>query len=152
MTTGHNSAARADLIRAAVREISRLDGEIAGLQAERTKYKNKTIKGDLGFKLADWNTTYRLYGLEGDDRDRLLDTIREGFHALGIGEQSNFLTAMGDAEEAETPAPKKRGRPKKPKPEELGETVNQPHQGIENFDEGDGFDAPQTDQSDQPGF
>lgn len=129
-TTGHNSAARADLIRAAVREISRLDGEIAGLQAERTKYKNKTIKGDLGFKLADWNTTYRLYGLEGDDRDRLLDTIREGFHALGIGEQSSFLTSMPDAPETAA-EPKKRGRPKKATPEELGEKVNQPHQGID---------------------
>lgn len=132
---GHNSAARADLIRAAVRRISELDGEIKELQAARTAYKNKTIKGDLGFRLADWNTTYRFYGLEDEDRDRLLDTIREGFHALAIGEQSNFLTAMPDAP-ASADEPKKRGRKKKVSPEELGETVNQPHQGIDNIDEG----------------
>ena len=99
--------------------ISRLDGEIAGPVRAHEIQEQDLIKGDLGFKSRTGNTTYRLYGLEGDDRDRLLDTIREGFHALGIGEQSNFLTAMGDAEEAEAPAPKKRGRPLKPKPRSL---------------------------------
>lgn len=136
-TMGHNSAARADLIRKVARELAAMDGEIKALQEARTAYKNKHIKGDLGFKMADWNTTYRLSQLEGDDRDRLLDTIREGFGALGIGEQSNFLTSMGDAPAAEASAKRGRGRPRKPKPEELGETVNQPHQGIENFEEGD---------------
>lgn len=150
---GHNSAARADLIRSAAKELSRLDGEIAALQTQRTAYKNKHIKGDLGFKLADWNTTYRLYQLEGDDRDRLLDTIREGFSALGIGEQSNFLTSMPDAPKEAT-APKKRGRPRKPKPEELGEKVNGQHQGIENFDEEamPPAEVEVIEDADQPGF
>lgn len=51
-------------------------------------------------KIADFAAVYRLYKLEGDDRDAALDAIREGFKALGIGEQLDFVDAM-----AATPAP-----------------------------------------------
>jgi hypothetical protein len=89
-----NSAARADTIRHAARWIAEREAEVAALREEISAYKQTHIKGDLGFKMADWSTLYRLYNLEGDDRDKLLDTIREGFAALGIGGQSSFLDAM----------------------------------------------------------
>jgi hypothetical protein len=101
-----NSAARADTIRAAARWLAEREAEVASLREEISAYKATHIKGDLGFKMADWNTLYRLYNLEGDDRDQLLDTIREGFAALGVGGQSSFLDAM---DQTAAPAPKANG-------------------------------------------
>jgi hypothetical protein len=98
-----NSAARADTIRAAARWLSDREAEVKSLRQEIAEYKAKHIKGDLGFKLSDWNTLYRLYGLEGDDRDKLIDTIREGFEALGIGEQGSFMDAMDPQPRASKP-------------------------------------------------
>ncbi len=89
-----NSAARAETIRAAARWLSDHEADVKALREEISAYKATHIKGDLGFKLSDWNTLYRLYQLEGDDRDKLIDTIREGFAALGVGEQGSFMAAM----------------------------------------------------------
>jgi hypothetical protein len=101
-----NSAARADTIRAAARWLSEREYEVAMLREDIRAYKETHIKGDLGFKMSDWATLYRLYNLEGDDRDKLLDTIREGFAALGVGGQASFLDAM---DKTAAPAPKASG-------------------------------------------
>lgn len=92
-TRSHNVKARAGTIRAAVDWIAEKEAEVKALNAEIREYKQKHIKGDLGFKLADWNAVYRVSQLETDDRDQLLDTIREGFAALSIGGQSDWLDA-----------------------------------------------------------
>lgn len=89
-----NAGARADTIRAAVAWLAERQAEVKALNAEIAEYRQKHIKGDLGFKIADWNAIYRVSQLEIEDRDKLLDTLREGFEALGIGEQSSFLGAM----------------------------------------------------------
>ncbi len=89
-----NFGARRDTIRDAVAWLAERQAEVKALNAEIAEYKQKHIKGDLGFKLADWNAIYRVSQLEADDRDKLLDTLREGFEALGIGEQASFLDAM----------------------------------------------------------
>ncbi len=89
-----NFGARRDTIRAAVNWIAERQAEVKALNAEIAEYKQKHIKGDLGFKLADFNAIYRVSQLEVEDRDKLLDTLREGFEALGIGEQASFLDAM----------------------------------------------------------
>lgn len=89
-----NSALRADTIRSAARWLAEHEAEVKLLREEIAAYKQTHIKGDLGFKLSDWNTLYRFYSLEDDDRAALLDTIREGFAALGVGEQGSFLDAM----------------------------------------------------------
>jgi hypothetical protein len=101
-----NSDARGDTIRAAARWLAEREAEVASLREEINSYKQTHIKGALGFKMADWNTLYRLYNLDGDDRDQLLDTIREGFAALGVGGQSSFLDAMDQTVPA---APKANG-------------------------------------------
>ncbi len=88
-----NSAARADVIRAAVRFIADMNAEIKALREELNEYKQKHIKGDLGFKLADFNAIYRVSQLEVEDRDKLLDTIKEGFAALGIGQSVDWVAA-----------------------------------------------------------
>lgn len=95
-TTNHNSQARAAIIAEVMRDLDRIDGEIAELQEERTKIKNTRIKGDLGMKLADFAVLRRFRDLEDEERDRLFDTLREGFAALGIGGQHSFLGALDD--------------------------------------------------------
>lgn len=95
-----NSGARAETIRAAVRYIADLEEEIKAIRADIKTYKQTHIKDDLGFKLSDWTTLYRIYKLEADDRDKLLDTLREGFGALGIGEQLDWIKAAEAVAEA----------------------------------------------------
>jgi hypothetical protein len=88
-----NSAARADLIRDAVRWIAEREAEAKALNAEIREYKQKHVKGDLGFKIADFNAVYRVSQLEVEDRDALLETVREGFAALGIGGSVDWVDA-----------------------------------------------------------
>src|SRR6185369_4399142 len=88
-----NSAARAELIREAVRVLAEKEREVQALNADIREYKSKHIKGDLGFKLADWNAVYRVSQLEVEDRNELLDCIREGFDALGIGQVVDWVDA-----------------------------------------------------------
>jgi hypothetical protein len=88
-----NSAARADLIREAVQQQADFDAALKTLNAEVREFKTKTIKGDLGFKLADWAAVYRVSQLADEDRDTLLETVREGFAALGIGQSVDWVTA-----------------------------------------------------------
>ena len=94
-----NSAARADTIREAVAWLADKDAERKALNAEISEYKQKHIKGDLGFKIADFNAIYRVSQLEIEDRDALLDTLREGFEALEIGGSLDWVAAA----EAEPP-------------------------------------------------
>jgi hypothetical protein len=119
-----NSAARADLIREAVRHIATLEAEVKALNADIREYKTKTIKGDLGFKLADWNAVYRVSQLEVEDRDELLDCVREGFAALGIGGVVDWVEAAeqvgegnghanGAASDGSAAPRRGRGRPRK---------------------------------------
>jgi hypothetical protein len=98
-----NSAARADTIREAARWLRDREAEVASLREDIAGYKKTHIQGDLGFKLSDWNTLYRLYGLEGDDRDKLIDTIREGFAALGVGEQLDWIKEAERADRGTKP-------------------------------------------------
>ncbi len=95
-----NSDARADTIRAAVRFIAGKQAEIASIREELNEYKQKHIKGDLGMKLADFAAVYRVSQLEFEDRDKLLDTIREGFRALGIGDTVDWVAAAQEGAHA----------------------------------------------------
>jgi hypothetical protein len=88
-----NSAARADTIRNAVRWIAEHKAEVKALNAEINEFMVKTVKGDLGFKIADFNAVYRVSQLEVEDRDLLLDCVREGFQALGIGGSVDWVAA-----------------------------------------------------------
>lgn len=94
---GHNSDGEIDrpaLIKSTCAELDRLEGERKELSDKISKLKNENIKGKLGMKIADFNITRRLYSLEGDNRDQLLATIKEGFDALGAGDQLDFIAAM----------------------------------------------------------
>lgn len=112
-----NSAARAEIIRSACREIADLEKDREAIGAQIREIKQKRIKGDLDMKLADFGAVYRLYGLEDDRRDQFMDTLRECFEALGVGGQLNFLDATKQRTE---PAVKANGHqppaePAKPK-------------------------------------
>jgi hypothetical protein len=93
-----NSAARADTIRDAVRWIAERETEAKAINAEIRQYKAKHIKGDLGFKIADFNAIYRVSQLEIEERDTLLETIREGFAALNIGGTMDWVVAAETAQ------------------------------------------------------
>jgi len=92
-----NSAARADTIREAVQWLAEKEAAAKAINAEINEYKAKTIKGSLGFKIADWNAIYRVSQLEIQDRDTLLETIREGFAALHIGGVMDWVAAAETA-------------------------------------------------------
>jgi hypothetical protein len=88
-----NSAARAELIREAVRWLALREAEVIAINADIREYRQKHIKGDLGFKLSDWAAIYRVSQLEVEDRDALIETVREGFAALGIGQIVDWVDA-----------------------------------------------------------
>jgi len=92
-TSLSNSAARADLIREAVRVLAAKERQVQEINAGIREYKQKHIKGDLGFKLSDWAAIYRVSQLEVEDRDALVETLREGFAALGIGQIVDWVDA-----------------------------------------------------------
>lgn len=90
-TAGHNSYIRAEKIRDVCKRLKSLDDEIKSLQDDKAQIKNEIIKGQLNMKTSDFMMAYRLYQLENADRDELLDTLRETFKALGVGEQLDWL-------------------------------------------------------------
>lgn len=104
---GHNSgsrskAARKEIIRAACQKITNLQAQRDGINADIREITNTEIKGALGMKVGDFKIALRLYQLEGADRDQLLDTVRETFEALGVGEQLDWVTASERASTAVT--------------------------------------------------
>lgn len=106
---GHNSgsrskAARKKIIRAACQKITNLQAQRDGINADIREVTNTEIKGALGMKVGDFKIALRLYQLEGADRDQLLDTVRETFNALGVGEQLDWVTASQRAAATTTEA------------------------------------------------
>jgi len=99
---GHNSAPRKKIIRDACSEITSLAAQRRAIGEQIRTIKTVKIKGALGLKIGDFNVALRLYQLEGADRDQLLDTVRETFEALGVGEQLNWLDAAERAAGAAT--------------------------------------------------
>ncbi len=89
-----NSAARADTIRDAIRELASLEAERKSISEQIREIKQIKIKGELGLKIGDFNAAMRLYGLEGDARDTFFDTLRETFSALGVGAQLDWISAQ----------------------------------------------------------
>jgi hypothetical protein len=89
-----NSAARAETIRNACRQITELEGTRREASEAIRNVKKTLIKGDLDMKISDFNIALRLYQLEGEDRDQLFDTLKETFAALGQGQQLGFLDAL----------------------------------------------------------
>jgi uncharacterized protein (UPF0335 family) len=88
-----NSAARAVLIRESVGHIAKLEAEAKAINAAIRKYKAEVVRGNLGFKISDFNAVCRIAQLESQDRDELLECVREGFAALGIGGSVDWVDA-----------------------------------------------------------
>jgi hypothetical protein len=79
------------MIRSAAKRQAEYDAQVKALRAEISEFKATTIKGHLGFKLSDWATVYSVSQLTVTDRDTLLDCIREGFSALGVGQAVDWV-------------------------------------------------------------
>lgn len=86
---------RRKMICRAMREVSRLQAERARIGEEIASVKQRLIKGALGWKLKDWGILKRIYDLEQEDRDQTMAVLREGFAALEIGEQLDWISAIG---------------------------------------------------------
>jgi hypothetical protein len=97
-TEGHNAKARAGIIRSVCKELADLDRQSETINAERRELLNSKVKVDLDMTVSDFRIAYRLYKLEGEKRDKLLDTMQETFKALGLGGQLNFLEEIEKAE------------------------------------------------------
>lgn len=89
-----NSAARGDAIRKAIRDIMALEAQRAGIGEDISEILQTVVKTDLGMKITDFRAILRVYKLEGDARDQFFDTLREGFAALGLGSQADFIDAL----------------------------------------------------------
>jgi hypothetical protein len=98
---GHNAKVRAGIIRSVCRELNAIRRKIDALNAEQRELLNTKVKGDLDMPIADFRMAFRLYQLEGEKRDVLLDNLRETFEALGQGGQLDFIDAMRDAQKAD---------------------------------------------------
>jgi hypothetical protein len=81
------------MIREAVRHVATLKAEADAVNTRIRKYKDEVVRGNLGFKISDFNAVCKIAQLEVADRDELLDTLRESFEALGIGQVVDWVAA-----------------------------------------------------------
>lgn len=91
---GHNQMnkdERAKIIRNVCAFVSKKKKERDEISAEIRTEVNTKIKGLLDMKIADFNAALRMYDLEDDDRDLMMDTIRETFEALGVQGQLDWV-------------------------------------------------------------
>jgi hypothetical protein len=99
---GDNSKpARAEIIRSIKAELDEIEiakGELS-LRAKKAKGR---IKAELGEKVADFNVLIRFVDLEEDPRSELNRLLKEGFAALGVGQQMNFMDAIDPQPVAKT--------------------------------------------------
>ena len=85
-----NSAARDQIIREVAHKCHSLDEQIKSLQADKRKERAR-IK-ELDMKLADFDAMMRLGRIEDPvDRQASIDSMREIFEALEIGEQGSLF-------------------------------------------------------------
>ena len=100
-----NSAARKAIITQTLQQLETLEAERKGTSDLIRELKAIKIKGELGMKISDWNIFKRLHALEGGDRDELLATVREGFDALGVGAQLDWVEAAERVASGESKVP-----------------------------------------------
>jgi hypothetical protein len=125
---GDNSKpARAEIIRSIKAELDEIEIAKAALSLRAKKAKGR-IKAELGEKVADFNVLIRFVDLEEDPRSELNRLLREGFAALGVGQQMNFMDAIDPQPVANEAIPEKPAKVKKTKKaktiaEEIAEAV-----------------------------
>ena len=87
----HNLDFRTSTIQAACRELDKMEEEIKELNDAKSAYRNKYIKGDLQMKLGDFDAMRRIYNMAEDRQGEYLDALREGFKALGVEGQLDWI-------------------------------------------------------------
>ena len=116
----NDAGTRREVIRKCVREIDKLEREAEELRAAIRDIKTVRIKGELGMKIGDFNVALRLYRLDGGARDVMLDTCRECFDALGVGETLDWVQVADRAKEQRQAAAEEEGGEGGPTTEEEG--------------------------------
>lgn len=91
--TLHNMDARTAKIQEVCTELDRMDEEIDILNEERRTYRKKHIKHGLDMKLGDFDAMRRIHGMKEERKNDYIDVLREGFSALGVEEQLDWITA-----------------------------------------------------------
>lgn len=85
---------RDEIIRQTYQDLAALEAQSKTIREQIKVIKQKRIKADLGMKIVDFNLACRLIDLEGEDRAKALDVIREVHNALGIGETVDWVEAL----------------------------------------------------------
>jgi hypothetical protein len=93
-----NSLARGELIRSAVKWIAEKKASVETINREIREYKTRVIRGDLGFKISDFEAVYRISTLELEDRNSLLECLSEGFKSLNLGGTLDWVSVQEAAE------------------------------------------------------
>lgn len=94
-----NARNRAKLIRSKKRDIDRLTGDIDSINETKKQLSKsrgdayRDMKTKLGFTRVDCEMAFRMIDLEEAIRDKSLDTFREIYEALGVGEQMDMFKA-----------------------------------------------------------
>jgi hypothetical protein len=106
-----NAGARTECIQKAMRDNLSLDQRealmiekyVAPIREERRKLK-QGVKADTGIELRDYDLNYKLWKrqeeakqMDEDDRDRILDNLREAFGALQSGDMLDFVDVLDAA-------------------------------------------------------
>lgn len=106
-----NVQARQACVQEGFEERLKIDRQLAALEEQhlkplkevRRKLK-KNMSADTGIDSTDLENLYRLYKrqeeaktMEEDDRDRILENMRDGFNYLKAGEMLNFVTVLEEA-------------------------------------------------------
>lgn len=97
-TQRSNSGWRREKIVDVMKRVLGLMEERAAITADINEIMQKEVKGDLEMKISDFKVALRYYKLDTpEDRESFLDTIRECFLALGVGEQGDFFSVLADS-------------------------------------------------------
>lgn len=83
--TEHDSNNRRTILRECIRDVLALRVQQKEIGEDISTIMKKRVKADLGMDMTDFNRAYKLFLMEGTDRDEALDAMREVFDAMGIG-------------------------------------------------------------------
>lgn len=90
----HNAKARTEIIHECAQQMLQIKKERADLN-ERAGEVRQRLK-DANIQTAAFDYALRVAGMEDAARDAYMDSLKECFAGMSIGEQLDFITAMGD--------------------------------------------------------
>lgn len=100
-TAGHNAAVRREALQKGLSEALQLWRQRDAAQAQARGFSKQAtaifrrLKADYGWQRTELEYALRTSQMPQEQRDELIDTLREAFEALGVGGQGTFF-AVGE--------------------------------------------------------